>query len=269
MRSAAPRDGSDQNDAVRLHTIAHGPAPVRFLLVHGLASNARLWDGVGGALAARGIGSVAVDLRGHGHSPKPDDGYDHDTITGDLVPLLEDRPVVVGQSWGGCLAVELAVRHPDLVPAVVCVDGGAIDLKARFPEWERCREALAPPSFNGTTLEQVTAWMRQNHADWPDAGIAGTLANFEILENGTVRPWLTRDRHLRILRALWEYEPSQLWPKVSCPVLFLSASELQRAAVEEAQRALPGARVEWFEGADHDLHAQHPERVAALLAELA
>src|SRR5688500_3830906 len=100
---------------VRLRTIEHGPSPASFLLVHGLASAARLWDGVGAALAARDLGSVAVDLRGHGESPKPDEGYDFPTVVGDLVPLLDDRPVAVGQSYGGNVVVELAATHPDRV----------------------------------------------------------------------------------------------------------------------------------------------------------
>ncbi len=42
-----------------------------FVLVHGLASNARLWDGVATALVAAGHPVFAVDLRGHGRSSKP------------------------------------------------------------------------------------------------------------------------------------------------------------------------------------------------------
>jgi alpha-beta hydrolase superfamily lysophospholipase len=42
-------------------------API--LLVHGLASNARTWDGVAEALVAAGHDVAAVDLRGHGASP--------------------------------------------------------------------------------------------------------------------------------------------------------------------------------------------------------
>jgi pimeloyl-ACP methyl ester carboxylesterase len=43
----------------------------------------------------------------------------------------------------------------------------------------------------------------------------------------------------------------------------------QRAAVTEAAARLPDARIRWFPGADHDLHAQHPDELADALLELA
>src|SRR4051794_13633078 len=62
---------------------------------------------------------VAVDLRGHGRSDKPEQEY---TITGfadDMVAFCREvgleRPVVVGHSMGGAVALELAARAPDLV----------------------------------------------------------------------------------------------------------------------------------------------------------
>ena len=61
---------------------------VPFLLVHGLASNARMWDGVAAVLAAAGHPVVAVDQRGHGRSSKPDEGYDFVTVVADLVALI-------------------------------------------------------------------------------------------------------------------------------------------------------------------------------------
>ena len=54
---------------------------VPFVLVHGLSSNARLWDGVGERLRERGHSSAALDQRGHGHSDKPESGYDFATVT--------------------------------------------------------------------------------------------------------------------------------------------------------------------------------------------
>ncbi len=90
-----------------------GPA-VPFLLVHGLSSNARLWDAVAAVLADAGHPSYAVDLRSHGESDSPPDGYDTATAAADLAVVCRrldlDRPVVAGQSWGGNVVVRLAAR---------------------------------------------------------------------------------------------------------------------------------------------------------------
>ena len=75
------------------------------LLVHGLASNARTWDGVAATLAAAGHEVVALDQRGHGRSEQAADGYSTAQCAADLVQLIEllgftgeRAPVVAGQS---------------------------------------------------------------------------------------------------------------------------------------------------------------------------
>jgi pimeloyl-ACP methyl ester carboxylesterase len=272
------------DDAVMLSALPwnlDGPGrPV--LLVHGLASNARLWDGVAARLAERGHPVLAVDLRGHGQSSKPDAGYDFDTVARDLHRLVERmgwagrRPAVAGQSWGGNVVLHLAAHHPADVAALVLVDGGTIDLKSRFADWPTCEAALAPPPLAGTPAAEVEGWMRSRHPDWPEEGIAGTLANLEVLADGTVRPWLSRPHHITILRHLWEHRPAELYPRVGVPVLLVMADDPanprwmagKRQEVEAALAALPRAEVRWLEG-DHDLHAQHPQLVAALVHEAA
>ncbi len=80
------------------------------VLVHGLASNARIWDLVAPYLQAR-FRVVAIDQRGHGQSDKPDDGYDYDTVSDDLVAAVAAlgfrRPVIIGHSWGAGVALHL------------------------------------------------------------------------------------------------------------------------------------------------------------------
>ncbi|MCA1691929.1 MAG: alpha/beta hydrolase, partial [Actinobacteria bacterium] len=163
-----------------------------FLLVHGLSSNCRTWDFVAHRLQAEGHFVVAVDLRGHGQSDKPETGYDFATLTADLLAVIDsaglDRPVVAGQSTGGNLAVELAHRAPDRIAAAIGVDGGALELQFRWPTWDECEAALAPPRFDGTPADELTAAIREAHPEWPDAAVAATLANCEVLADGTVRP---------------------------------------------------------------------------------
>jgi pimeloyl-ACP methyl ester carboxylesterase len=248
---------------------------VPWLCVHGLASNARTWDGVAARLHQRGHPVAAVDLRGHGRSDKPDDGYDFATLSADLVAVLDalgwDAAGVAGQSTGGNLVVDLAARSPRRVAVVAGIDGGAIDLQRRWPAWEKCAADLAPPRMAGTLRADVEARLRRSHPDWPDEGVAATLANFETLADGTVRPWLTFDRHLRLLRALWEHRPAHVLARVAAPVLLVLADTgddwagAKREEVGAAVAALPSIVVRWFAPADHDVHVQKPAAVADLL----
>jgi pimeloyl-ACP methyl ester carboxylesterase len=253
-----------------------GSRETPLVLVHGLASNALLWRGAAEALAERGHRVVAVDQRGHGQSDKPDDGYDMATVAGDLAQLLEalrtdgiERPVVAGQSWGGNVVLELAHRQPALVRGAVTVDGGFLELREHFPEWESCSIAMRPPHLEGTPAEELRRYLRSAHPDWPESGIEGAMANMEHLPDGTIRPWLRFERHMAILRGLWEHRPSSLYAQIGVPVLIVPAegprgvfADTKREAVEQAARLLPRSRVEGFSPADHDLHAQYPERFA-------
>jgi pimeloyl-ACP methyl ester carboxylesterase len=248
---------------------------VAFLLVHGLASNCRTWERVAEHLHREGHPVAAVDQRGHGQSDKPDGGYDFATLCDDLLAVVDalgyDRPVVAGQSTGGNVAVELAARAPQRLRGVAGVDGGAIELRRQFPAWDDCARALAPPRLAGSPAAAAEERLRTAHPTWSDWGIEATMANFERLPDGTIRPWLSFERHMMILRSLWEHRPSAILPGLKVPTLLVMAdsgdgwSARKRADAAELATSAPDVRVEWFAPADHDVHVQFPGELAQLL----
>ena len=259
-----------------------GPG-VPVLLVHGLSSNARLWDGVADRLATAGHPVVAVDQRGHGQSDKPGHGYDFQTLTDDLLAVLHhygwtpdvdgrSAPLAAGQSWGANVVLELAARRVGAVSAIALVDGGTHDLSDGFADWPTCEAALAPPPLAGMPASRFEAHMRNAHPGWPEEGIRGSLANLEFLPDGTIRPWLSREDHMTILRHLWEHKPSSRFAEVDVPALIIPAEDEsnqrwmqgKRDSVQRAAMSLKRSVVRWVAG-DHDLHAQHPDVVAGLL----
>jgi pimeloyl-ACP methyl ester carboxylesterase len=251
-----------------------------FLLVHGLSSNARLWDGVTRRLVAAGHEVVSVDLRGHGRSEQTADGYTTDQAADDLADLClvrgltgDREPIAAGQSWGGNVVVSLAARRRG-VAGLALVDGGWIALGERFATFEECWAVLAPPVFDGVPFDGLPARVRQWHPDWPEEGVAGTVANFAERPDGTAVPWLTREHHRDILRSLWEGDPRPHLSQVTVPVLVApalphDADDSKRAVPRAALDLLTDARVSWYTDADHDLHAQQPDRLVADLLELA
>jgi pimeloyl-ACP methyl ester carboxylesterase len=186
--------------------------------------------------------------------------------------------VLVGQSFGGNLVLEFAARQPERIAGVACIDGGTIDVGAGFSSWEEVTAALAPPKIAGARYGDLERGFSEMHPDWPAEGIRGSLANFEVMPDGTVAPWLTLDRHLQILRTMWESRPRELYPKVKVPVLLLPAdspaapsawSESKRRSTDQALAALERAQIRRFSPADHDVHAQHPDQVAEALLQAA
>ncbi len=101
-------------------------SPRRTLVfLHGFGGNARQW-----AYQLTHFSDqdrvIALDLRGHGHSARPDGPYDVPTLVADLEAVFEaldlQEPVVlVGHSFGGALAVEFAVAHPERVDKMVLI----------------------------------------------------------------------------------------------------------------------------------------------------
>jgi pimeloyl-ACP methyl ester carboxylesterase len=247
------------------------------LLVHGLASNAMTWERVARLLNAVGHRVVAVDQRGHGRSDKPETGYGFEHVTSDLRSLVDalalERPIVAGQSWGGNVVLEFATRYPDAAAGVVLVDGGFVDLSNRpGATWETISQQLRPPHLIGTPRTQMLERLRSFHPAWEDEQIEMQMGNFETLEDGTIRPWLTLERHMEILRSLWEQKPSQLSELATLPVLIAVAEspdeERRKRRDEELAKLVPRLRraeVRHFPGAAHDIHVDQPDELTQWL----
>ncbi|GIF65943.1 alpha/beta hydrolase [Asanoa ishikariensis] len=251
-----------------LHTA--GPSAPAFVLVHGLASNARLWSEVASALAAAGHPSYAVDLRGHGESDLPSSGFSTAAAAADLAAVIASlglsRPIVAGQSWGGNVVVRLAAAFPGVVGALALVDGGWIDLPATFGSWSACAAALRPPELDGLRASDFRARLRSGHPDWSASAVEATLANLRVDADGLVSRRLPVARHMEILRSMYDEPPAQWYPALTMPVLLMPAG--RGLPSPSVAASIPDAVVRPYAGGDHDLHAQHPAEVAADLLSL-
>lgn len=109
------------SEAIPLHTLRWGEGDRKVLLIHGIGSNAEGWWRVGPALAATGREIVAVDLRGHGLSPKSDD-YRFSAHVADVLAVGSDWEAVLGHSMGGLIATLAAYTDPSWTRGIVLQD---------------------------------------------------------------------------------------------------------------------------------------------------
>lgn len=255
------------------------------LLLHGLSSTARSWELVAPHLAHAGYEAIAHDMRGHGLSDKPDEGYDFETTGADVAGLAGalalERPLVVGHSWGATLALSYGARYsrgPISPSGLVLIDGGMGQLDdIPGATWDNVRDALAPPKWAGKPLEDLLARLRDPSRRWhPDERTIEIIkASFEIGDDGTIAPHLTYDRHIQALRALWDFKTYEYYERLRCPVHMIPAHPpdplsledqlhlaLKEKAFERARTGIPDLRVHWMNEAMHDVPLQRPLELA-------
>lgn len=265
------------NIGLNIHLREWAGAKPPFLLVHGLASNAHLWNKVAEHLAAAGHHVIAIDQRGHGLSDKPDEGYDFATVTADLKKLIDqlglEKPYLAGQSWGGNVMLAFGVNYPAVARALCFVDGGTIDIQSDSEAtWDVTREKMKPPHLIGLPREKMAGYIKSSHPNWVEWQIEAVLANFETLPDGTIRPWLTLERHMKILHELWLQRPPHLYPHIQDPVLIAYATqgsdewrERKKQQAQAAASGLQNVEIHWFENTPHDIHVDKPEQLAQLM----
>jgi len=290
MNAIAPQERFFSLNGLRFHAIDWGgprrpsTRPARsIVLLHGLASQAHIWDLVAPQLAERAR-VIALDQRGHGLSDKPDDGYDFTSVTRDLNRFLDEtkieRPILIGHSWGGNVALDYAVQRPERVAGLVFVDGGFLEIGSRL-DWSSAQRTLEPPDLAGISLATLKANLRGWLGPaWGEATASMVLNNFEVLSDQTIRPHLRKVNHMKVVRAIWEHRPSQLYEKVRCPVLLIPAIQpgpydehlrtlldAKREAVALAGRRLARSRTLWMEDTLHDIPLHRPDELAQAIEE--
>ena len=239
------------------------------LLVHGWSCDGTDWAWQTPALKGAGYRCIVPDLRGHGRSSVPEEGYTPRGYAADLAALLRHLgtgPVVaMGHSMGGAAVVALAVEYPELVRAIVPVD-----------------------SAYGQTgsPEQLAALINAVRA--PE-GVAFAQQMFSTMYGADAEPHL-REIHMRRIAAMhpevrWKAmegifagpdqfcmkaEAEAYLPRMAAPALAFRAGSQDPAGVAAWEGALlqhPKSSAIAWEGFGHWLHQERPEEFNRVVLE--
>lgn len=262
-------------DGLRWHYQEEGAGPP-LLFLHGFNGGAGLWAPNLQAAAAAGFRAIAPDLLGWGDTPPPP-GFPYrmgamvQWLTRFLQQVICKPVIVIGHSFGGAVALHLALDQPDLVRGLVLANSAGLSpqtlLEYRLlgipglgermlkPDLQRVRQTLAtellgdisrmPPEvlaygdrvvFNPWFVATSLRWVRRNHVLWQGARAICALAR------------------LREIRQ---------------PVLLLVSDDDRVIPAEQSLQALPhfaNARLTRYPGARHllplDRQAEFDQEVA-------
>jgi 3-oxoadipate enol-lactonase len=239
----------ERPDGARLaYDVAGDPRRPALLLLGGVGGDASTWRHVVPLLAAERF-VVVPDPRGAGRSTAPDTPTSVDTYADDALAVLDElhleRASLYGHSFGGIVALELALAHPDRVDAVIVGS-------------TRSGRSSAVPSSRKAPLGRpwevlYSERFLHDRADVVDADRHAVVRNHrgERRQADAARAWEPGERlDLRV------------------PVLILHGSEdglVDVANAERLARLLPDASVEILEGAGHAYHSEMPERSSEIV----
>ena len=236
------------------------------VLVHGVTASSGAWWRVGPWFADHGWHAVAVDLRGHGESPRMSGGEGLHDLAADVhetvMPLLgpeEGIDVLLGHSLGALTSLHLSTEHPGLVRRLVLEDppdsgGGPRGFEgiARGVE-SGVEEARRDP-------DAATLRVRDENPAWADEDVTNDVAGNLACDAGPVA---------EMVRSGLRPDPTAMVRALKTPTLLMLGSEDRGSVMLEPDRtavvsALERGEVAAFD-ASHCIHRDDFEGYVGLL----
>ena len=263
------------------HTVAFrtaGEGPV-LLLLHGMAADSRTWKHVIPALAGR-FTVVAPDMLGHGASAKPRGEYSlgaYANLLRDLLVLLgHERATIVGHSFGGGVAMQLAYQFPEHCDRLALVGSGGLGQEVNV--------LLRTLSLPGVELlfPLVCSQALRDAGNRIVAGLRrGGLRAAPVVEEiwrsySSLTEPAGRQAFFRTLRAVIDHggqavsAADRLYLAAQMPTLIVWGGRDSIIPVEHAvaaHRTIRGSRLEVFNDVGHYPHCEAAERFVDTLVD--
>ena len=269
-------------DGLRMRYLDWGGDGPPVLALHGLASSAHWYDIVAPLLRDR-YRIVCPDQRGHGQTTQARSGYDWQSVASDAVGLMDHLDIpeaaVLGHSWGGNVAINVAARFPERVRALVLIEGGFFGPRlGGGSTWEEFSARLAPRDVSGTRRQFLERMRTQLVLCWtPEVERIVQTMVYEDQE-GQVHDFLDKDHHAQVLKAMWSEPASETWARILCRTMIVAAGPIpsrantefaatRRRMVEAASETIRDAQVRWIPETIHDIGYHKPVELAAIIGE--
>lgn len=268
----------DVATGIRVHVAEAGPEdgpPV--VLLHGWPQHWWCWRGVIPVLADAGFHVIAPDLRGHGWSDAPAEGYDKEQFASDALALLDamgiERTAFVGHDWGGWTGQLVALRAPARIERLVLCNiasvWGAPKLEGLANAWRMSYQVVGMPGL-GPLLQRSPLLARGMTGVPEDARreFAAAMAEPGHAEAGSLvyRTFVTRELP-GLVRGRYDGQrlrmPTRVLHGTGDPVVRPFMVEVFRDHADDVE-------IEWLHGTGHFCADEEPARVAGrILAFLA
>ena len=253
-------------DGVRVRYVDQGQGPA-VVLIHGFASSLETWDTVIPALVESGHRVVALDLRGFGWTDRPPGDYSSEAQAQLVLALMDQlgiaRASVVGHSYGGGVALRLALVAPERVDRIALYDAWAYS--GQLPAFFHVARA------DGIGEAMFATWYGERVEDRMALAFYDqryvTIELIDAVEAALRRPG-TYAAALAAVRAMHYELVEEQYRTIEHPALLLWGREDRVTPIEIGERLsreLPGARLVVYPGCGHFPMIEHARQSTAEL----
>jgi 3-oxoadipate enol-lactonase len=234
---------------------------VNVLLLHAGIADRRMWAPQVAALESACHAVTTPDLPGFGDEPLEPGTIDYVAVAAEQ---LDGPGAVVGSSFGGRIALELALARAELVERLVLIGAG-------LGNWDWSEAAQAGLADEEVLLERgdLAGAARQQAEMWLAPRAAADVR--ELTEAMTIRSYEQQLPLEGRVTGSWPEPPaSEQLDRIDVPTLVVVGSEDvedMRTIAERLAAGIPGARLETIEGAGHLPSLERPDELNRLLLE--
>ncbi|MGK5114940.1 alpha/beta fold hydrolase [Geodermatophilus sp. CPCC 205506] len=263
------------NSEERLHARTVGETGPRVVFVHGLFGQGKNWTTIAKGLAG-GHQVTLLDLPNHGHSPWTErvDYLDMARMVADELESFGEPVTLVGHSMGGKVAMQVALRHPELLRALVVVDIAPTEYPVSGGRTEDPDEEASPFAAFIAAMRELDLGSLRTRED-ADAALRSVVPSRMVrsfLLQSLVREglgdgggWRWRlnlellERDLGALRGFPDPPPGA---RFDGPVLWIAGANSHYVLPEDRERMeelYPSTRLVRIKNAGHWVHSEQPE----------
>jgi len=242
-----------------LHYYRSGGSKSALVLVHGITDDGLCWSPVAEELSGE-YDVIMVDLRGHGKSDAPEEGYDTVTMATELSGLITalelENPVVMGHSLGAMITLALAGLTPNMPLAIILEDPPAFwsdsppspeeaEIRAEMRMWFEELKRKTRDELLEIARSENPAWSEAEFGPWADSKHRFSPEITQMVDHQETVP----------------VDFKTLLDQITCPVLLITAAPERGAIltdedVAELQKLVPHLERAHIPGAGHNIRRE-------------
>ncbi|MBE0688315.1 MAG: alpha/beta hydrolase [Anaerolineaceae bacterium] len=235
---------------IELQVRDYGGEGDAIIFLHFSGANLMMWQRVVPYIQDQ-YSLILMDLRGHGKSDIPADGYHMDEMALDVIGVMDhlqiDKAHIIGSSLGAEVGLSMAANYPDRVISLI-LDGAMNSEYGPYGLWEGTADEFDQhvaaqlekihnaPEVNFPTLEAFmeTRQTMYEKYDWWNPYVADMERyGARELADGSYTKGFGKQSNAAYMQNYFHYRFEDYYPKIKCPILMLMNKDLEEGREKE------------------------------------